>query len=480
MKLATKLTLGLALGILVVMSVNAYVRVEREVNLFETERRADELAFGRVLRASVEAVWESEGDQRATELVALANDAMNDVQFRWVWLDEIDAASPIPLSDTRQRELAQARSPIRTSANGYQYLYVPIRRQGGRPAALEIAESLDFQNAYLRDSILQVAATTLGVTAVCGLIAMGLGVFFVGRPVRHLYEQTRRIGKGDFSQRLSIPQRDEIGELAGAINAMSDQLASATERARRETETRIAALEQLRHADRLKTIGQLASGVAHELGTPLNVVAGHARIIAKDPEGRDAVANGARVIAEQADRMTTIIRQLLDFARRRTPKLESWDMTALARDTIAMLAPIAKKNGASLELTGGTEPVFANIDRFQAQQVITNLAMNAIQAVRAGGHVELNVDTAAGSNDGEFVRLTVSDDGPGIPADARPHVFEPFFTTKGVGEGTGLGLSVAYGIVQEHGGRIDVSSESGHGTTFTVYFQAAHTAPSGA
>jgi two-component system NtrC family sensor kinase len=481
MKLARKLTIGLALGIFCVMAVNAYVRVQREIRLFEADRLDEERLHGRILRAAVEAVWASEGEERAIELVADANQALSEVQFRWVWLDDEGESSAVSLSRQQKRALIRGASAVRMPTKKHVYVYLPVRLgDGSRPAALEIRESLDLQQSYLRDSVTLVAMTTLGVTAVCGLIAMGLGMLFVGRPMRRLYDQTRRIGRGDFSQRLAIHQRDEIGELAGEINAMCDQLVAANERAAKETETRIATLEQLRHVDRLKTVGELASGVAHELGTPLNVVMGHARIMMKDPDARDSVMTGARVIVEQAERMTAIIRQLLDFARRRTPKLEAWDLRAIVRETVGMLSPLARKRGVAVSFAEGEAPGLAHVDRFQVQQVITNLTMNAIQAVPSGGHVDVEVEgavapenAAAPRHEGGFVRVTVRDDGPGIPADAVGRIFEPFFTTKSVGEGTGLGLSVAYGIVQEHGGWIDVESREGKGSTFAVYLQSA-------
>jgi len=480
MKLARKLTIGLALGILAVMSVNAYIRVHRVLWLFEAERSQDERLLGRVLRASAEALWRSEGEERAVALVSRANDAISDVQFRWVWLDVRDEVDGTVLSAERAEALMRGEASVRITNDDRAYYYIPVSHDSGRPAALEVSESLDLQQDYVRESIIQSVAATVGVTAVSGLIAMGLGVFFVGRPVRRLYEQTRRIGRGDFSQRVSITQRDEIGELAREINMMCDQLVAANARANQETESRIAMLEQLRHADRLKTVGQLASGVAHELGTPLNVVSGHARLISKDPESRNSVLNSSRVIAEQADRMTAIIRQLLDFARRRNPKLETWDMSVIARDVLAMLSPLAHKRSVNLRITGGSQRCLARVDRFQAQQVITNLAMNALQAVEPAGNVEIDISAPVPDvrpkmekGGGRFVRVQVRDDGGGIPEAAVPHVFEPFFTTKGVGEGTGLGLSVAYGIVQEHGGWIDVETQRGRGTTFSVHFQAA-------
>src|SRR5262249_13569708 len=150
----------------------------------------------------------------------------------------------------------------------------------GQPAVLEIQEKLTPQLTFVRMSHLTILLATLVIVTVCGAIAMGLGVWFVGRPLQRVRDRARAVGAGDFSGRLDIRQHDESGELAAEINAMCDRLAESDRRLARETEARIAMLEQLRHADRLATVGQLAAGVAHELGTPLNVIGLRAKQIA--------------------------------------------------------------------------------------------------------------------------------------------------------------------------------------------------------
>jgi len=304
------------------------------------------------------------------------------------------------------------------------------------------------------------------IVVLCGGLAMVLGGWFVGRPIQRLCEQARRVGAGDLSTRLDLEQRDEIGELGREIDVMCDRLA--------------ATLEQLRHADRLKTVGQLASGVAHELGTPLNVVSARAKMIAtKEVIGEETV-HSARVITEQATRMTAIIRELLDFSRRRGPTLAIGDLRDVAERTATMLHTLAEKRRVALEVEVGGEPLPVRLDAAQLQQALTNLVVNALQATPHGGRVAVRVERGArlngmraGVGDQSAVQLVVEDNGRGIHAEALPHIFEPFFTTKDVGEGTGLGLSVAYSIVRDHGGWIDVRSEPGKGTRFAVFLPEA-------
>jgi two-component system NtrC family sensor kinase len=486
MRLARKLAIALILGIFAVMAVNSYVRVGREIAFFEADRQAQERLIGRVLRAAVEAVAQSDDLEAAQALVQRADDSVSEVRMRWVWLDGADttALAADELSALRGgRQIVRARR--REGEEERRYAYVPLSLPSAWAAALEISESLRRQRSYMRASILQGAVATFVIAGLCGVIASVLGLVFVGRPMRALSEQARRVGAGDLSRRLAFRQRDEIGELAVELNAMCDRLADARRQVAAEVEARIAALEQLRHADRLKTVGQLASGIAHELGTPLNVILGRAKRARAGSQTTDELLRTADIVAEMAERMTAIIRQLLDFARRRGPRLGVRDLGEITRHMVEMLSPMAEKRGVVLRATNAPGPVLAEVDEHQIQQALTNLVVNGIQAMEPGG--TLTVDVArvrsARAGDGgeaDHVRVAIEDQGCGIPPEAVPHIFEPFFTTKGVGEGTGLGLSVAYGIVREHGGWITVDSAPGGGTRFEVFLRATASPAAGA
>src|SRR5258707_478320 len=202
---------------------------------------------------------------------------------------------------------------LRETAGGewVRHIYVPMSIPTARPAVVEVKESLQAERRYLNMNHLQIALATALIAAMCALTAMGLGYWFVGRPMALLRDKARAVGEGRFGARLALRQHDELGEFAEELNAMSDRLAEAEARLGAETEARIATLEQLRHTDRLTTVGRLAAGIAHELGTPLNVIAGRAGRIAAAEGGRGQSADYARIIQEQATRMTGVIRQLL-------------------------------------------------------------------------------------------------------------------------------------------------------------------------
>ncbi len=485
MKLARRLMIALIVAIFSVMAFNSYLRVQRAIAYFEGDRQADEHLLGRVLGAAVRTVWENDGVERARDIVRRADDSVNEVRIRWVWLDaqgDPGELPVVPLDDLREQMPTSGIIRLQHEETGDErrFAYVPVVLTGQRPAAVEVSSSLTRERDYLRQSVVQGLLTTIAIAMVCGLIAMGLGYWFVGQPIAELCRQARRIGGGDFSTRISVLHRDEIGQLGHEINTMCDRLAEANRRIAAETEARIATLDQLRHADRLKTLGQLASGVAHELGTPLSIIAGRAKRGRSGIHDAEEQRKGLALIAEQAERMTLIIRQLLDFARRRGPRLGVRDLRQVARGTLDMLKPLAEKHGVSVTLRDEGPPVPAEVDATQLQQALTNVAMNGIQAMRGGGELRVAVERAHavpppghGAAPGEYACIRVDDQGAGIPADQIPHVFEPFFTTKDVGEGTGLGLSVAWGILREHGGWIDVASTPGRGTSFRLYLRPA-------
>ncbi|HEY5938147.1 MAG TPA: HAMP domain-containing sensor histidine kinase, partial [Kofleriaceae bacterium] len=310
---------------------------------------------------------------------------------------------------------------------------------------------------------------SVSAVVIAALLALGLGVVFIGRPISRLAAKARRVGTGDLSGPLHLNQRDELGELANEINLMCERLAE--ERAAREQAT-----EQLRHADRLTTVGKLASGLAHELGTPLNVVQGRAKLIVDREVEGDDVQQSARIVVEPAERMTALIRQLLDFARPRVLQKVSVNAPNLAHRVCDLVGMIARKANVTLVVPEPDETLHADADDGQLTQVVTNLVVNAIQATPSGGTVTIEsrrLEQApppyVGGERRSWLAIEVRDTGAGMDEATRGRVFEPFYTTKEVGDGTGLGLSVSWGIVREHGGWIDVASEVGTGSTFTVY-----------
>jgi signal transduction histidine kinase len=275
--------------------------------------------------------------------------------------------------------------------------------------------------------------------------------------------------------RVGRRQRDEIGRLERAMGEMGEGFARARARLDEETEAHLGALEQLRHADRLATVGKLVASIAHELGTPLSTVSNRGQLIASGAlTGTDARESG-RIIVEQSGRMAQIIRQTLDYARRDGPQRQRVDLARLVRQSFSLVRPLSTRNRVKLELkVGDTDPVL-DVDPGRLLQVLVNLVTNGLQAMASGGTLTVqlsrrHVTPPVGEGvEGEHACIEVRDQGRGIPAADRPQIFDAFFTTKRPGEGTGLGLAIAQGIVHEHGGWIDLDSEEGVGSTFRIF-----------
>lgn len=487
MRLARKLIAVVVLTIFVVIAVQARLRLTREAELFTTDIQRDHHVMARALAPVVAEAWEDGGDARATAFVERANQRESDVEIRWVWLDGADdphlpEAPPEVLIGLGVGVPLVWADPSE-EAPGHLYTYYGVEADPQRRSALELKESLKRRAEYLRDSGIRVATFALILALASALGVTAMGVYLVGRPVRQLIDQAQRVGSGDLSRRLDLRQEDELGELAQEMNAMCDRLQEADAHLKVETEARFAVLQQLRHADRLMTVGKLASGIAHELGTPLNVIGARGKMIhTGEVEGEEAQDNG-RIIHEQAARMTRIIRQLLDFARPRAPTRSQASLASIAVRTLELLQPMARKSQVELSLGEGDREV--PVDPGQIQQVLTNLVANGIQAMPSGGTLTVTVSeerlTPPAQHSlatGLYARIDVVDQGVGIAPEILDHLFEPFFTTREVGEGTGLGLSVTWGIVREHQGWIQASSTPGSGSRFSVYLPTGEVTPS--
>ncbi|HEU5182062.1 MAG TPA: PAS domain S-box protein [Candidatus Polarisedimenticolia bacterium] len=240
--------------------------------------------------------------------------------------------------------------------------------------------------------------------------------------------------------------------------------------------------DQLRHSQKMEAIGTLAGGVAHDFNNLLTGILGYAELLKLGSRPGEKVFQSAEVIEKAASRAASLTQQLLGFARRGKHQNVSLDLHASIQEVTGLLGRTLDKS-INLRQELCTEPVMIQGDPGQMGQVILNLAVNAADAMTAGGDlvfrtsiVKLTDDQRArhaGHNGAHHVLLSVTDSGCGIPSDVLPRVFEPFFTTKERGKGTGMGLAMVYGIVQNHGGFIEIDTTVGHGTTFRLYFPEA-------
>jgi signal transduction histidine kinase len=473
-KVALKFTLAFLGALIVGLSLFGLAIIRREKADFEDSKHATHVTIARTLLPALKDLWLTNGEGEVIEAVATANEGFPHKQIRWVSLDPTAAAELQP--ETLPSELGalpddvkDAHSILRNrEGQPWIYTYAKITGPGGQLRAIEIKEALSHERELVEEAIFEQLIALGGVALLAVFASVALGIVIVGRPIQKLSEQARRVGAGDLSTRLKPPGGDEIAQLGREMDVMCDELVSAKERAETEALARGQALEQLRHGERLMTVGALASGMAHELGTPLNVVAMRAKLIASGEVETVEAKESGRIIAEQAARITSIMRQLLDFARRRSPQKSLVDLAGVVQRVVTFLAPVAQKSGVTVEVEGG--PLMAMVDPAQIEQVLTNLVVNGIQAMDGSAEQSvLRIEISTQPKDGvTYASIAVTDRGVGITKEHEKRIFEPFFTTKEVGRGTGLGLSVAYGIVTEHKGFIDVESTVGEGSTFRV------------
>jgi two-component system NtrC family sensor kinase len=455
-RLTYRLASWLVAGNCVVLGVYGHFAVRREEQSFERAMEREAQSAARTLLALLEDV---RGPDAAAQLCARATEP-GGLEFRWL----PGVALPAPRFER---------------ASGRLRLATPFSPAGG---ALEVSRPLAADEEYVQASLRRLYLVTGGSAALSTALAVLLSRRLVGEPVAALLARVQRVGGGAPSNAPSGPARgDELGALASALDAVARDLEATRERAAREEAQREAATRQLRHAERLATVGRLASGVAHELGTPLNVLLARASLIAR-ADVPDAVRKNAEVIREQVQRMSRTIRQLLDLSRRSEPRRARLDLRELAAKTIGVLAPLAEQRRVPLVLGEGPGSAWAHVDPEQLGQVLTNLLVNAIQATGDRQQpVRVDLERVEAVPPQELTarpcwRLAVRDRGCGIPDELRQRIFEPFFTTKEVGEGTGLGLTVAHGIVAEHDGWITVESEVGAGSEFAVLLPAEEAA----
>lgn len=330
----------------------------------------------------------------------------------------------------------------------------------------------------LRD--MQVLRRGLAIAALA-VLAVGLAfvvvlVRVIVEPIKQLVHATDRIASGDLGILIPHQGRDEIGALAESFNRMTlnlRQSREALERSNsdleRKVEERTQALRETQHqlvqAEKMTVIGQLVSGVAHELNNPLAGVLGYAQLL-QQRSPPEEIGRGLRRIEGEAERCRRIVQNLLIFARKHKPQKSPVDLNAVVERTLEMREYHLRTDG--VDLVRDPDPALPRtmLDENQIQQVLMNLINNAHHAlleVRERRVLRLATRVEAGR-----ILLVVEDTGSGIAPENLSKIFDPFFTTKEVGRGTGLGLSICYGIVQEHNGDIRVESTPGRGTTFTI------------
>lgn len=355
-----------------------------------------------------------------------------------------------------------------------QVAYSPLMIRGVQVGWIGVIKSSE----YIRNYAEQSRNFFLGLFTLSALIMLVIGYLQaqdILQPILKLRSMSQRVAAGDLNQKVDLKRKDEIGELGEAFDTMTAQLRERTEEAERlyaetlqrnrelaEINARLESTQlQLIQSEKLAGIGQLTAGIVHDVKNPFAVIMGMAEVIAEDNTVNETTRHGLKVIRESAVKGNAIVSDLLKFARQSKPEMRMMDLRETVQAAIRLTAYLTRRYNTDFVLPD--TPLYAIYDAQLIEQVLVNMIQNAVQAMPDGGSLRIALQQVD-----ETAHILLQDTGCGIAPEHLNRIFDPFFTTKPEGEGTGLGLSVSYGIVASHRGHIEVESEVGKGSTFTI------------
>jgi two-component system, NtrC family, sensor kinase len=392
------------------------------------------------------------------------------------------------IDPARQREIVASAAGNRASADnepvpvidpstGEHFLALSgsTRGQPGASQGLDcvLLFSLEASRRALADTQRVLLEVSVASILLSGAIVW-LSVRRIIRPLIELRDGAEAVGRGDFSRRITRAPNDECGDLAEAFNRMTANLQTSLSELEKTVETLKATQAQLVQSGKLSAVGQFVAGVAHELNNPLTAVIGFAELLSQT--GTDeTVRPHLEVIAKSAHRCHKIVHNLLSFARQHEPERKLTQVNATMVEVLDIMTYDLRTSNIKIvkEFQPDLPPILG--DAHQLQQVFINIVANARQAI--GGVQTAGKITVRTHVVDRRVRIEIADNGPGISPENMAKIFDPFFTTKPQGQGTGLGLSLVYGMIQEHGGTITARSDFGHGATFIIDLPIAASAP---
>jgi signal transduction histidine kinase len=484
MNLFSKIYTFLLMGIFSLLIIDGNLNYESQIKQFDLDMAEKAKGIGRIMAEMINHAWRESGSRQAIQLIENAGRSDGQLEIRWVWLDEIRQEhvrrNPEVKVFDGPEVLPEAVSFVGLDEQRIKrrFTYVPVPIPGERGGALQLSQSLAPLKEYTQRTLIRFLIISALLALISGIILYCLINIKIRKPLEKLSRKAIEIGKGNLEANLEIKGDDELVGLSRIMNDMCTRLLIAQEKIHFENLARLKTLEQLRHTEKLSTVGQIAAGIAHEIGTPLNVVDGRAKMIISEQLQPEEIIGCAKIIKAQAERITLIIRQLLDFSRKkRAIHRTSENVVSLLHQVFHLLTPIATKQGVSLQLKVPPEAkVNCLIDAQQIQQVLMNVIMNGIQATPAKSSVQVDLTNVhlrsmihTDDQLKEFVRIDINDEGEGIPAANLEKIFTPFFTTKNIGLGTGLGLSIAQELLEEHGGWIEVDNRQPKGAKFSIF-----------
>lgn len=336
--------------------------------------------------------------------------------------------------------------------------YEPIRAATGKVIGMLYVGVLEEKFADLKKRTLWVFVGITMAGAAAALAVSYLLELSLLKPIRELVRGAHELAGGNLDYRVGTFPRDEMGELGETFNFMAESIKQRDKELQERTRMMV-------ESKRLATLGQLAAGVAHEINNPLGGVFVYAHLLLEDTAPDDPRRMNMEKIVKETSRCRDIVKNLLDFSRQTSPKVEEADVNEIVEEALGLAVQQPKFKNVRVEMGLCENLPHVMVDVSQIEQVFTNILLNAAEAMGGGGTISVSSRL---SSDNGMMEVSVKDTGPGILPEHIDRLFDPFFTTKEVGHGTGLGLAVSYGIIERHEGRIKVQSKPGAGTTFVV------------
>jgi signal transduction histidine kinase len=376
-----------------------------------------------------------------------------------------------------KENLPQEEFGVYKKASIFAYAFPLKDKKGKNVSGVSILQHASFMEEDIKRAEWNIFITVLIlIGGIVAIVLMGTRKW-ISQPISQLIVGIKHIANGNLDTRIDIRSKDEISQLAEAFNQMAVDLKRAQQEVIQQAETKVELERSLRQSEKLAAIGQLASGLAHEIGTPLNIIAGRVEL-AKRRSKDEEVHKNLDIVVQQTERITKIIQQLLGFVRKKKPEQKALNLSPLLEDTLDFLDQQIQKQKVKVvkELRDHLPAVIGDQD--QLQQVFLNLILNAIQSMPKGGELRVIATPQWISKEGleedqrQYVEIRIEDTGTGMGKEVIGNIFSPFFTTKENEKGTGLGLTVSQGIVQDHEGWIEAASEVGKGSIFKVYLPA--------
>jgi len=343
--------------------------------------------------------------------------------------------------------------------------YEPIEDIFGERVGMLYVGVLEAKYADIRRNALSV----LILITVAGMaLAIGLGYILAHKimsPVHRLIKASKEVFEGNLSPEIGPISNDEIGVLQNTFKDMVESLKERDRRSKAESEDRLL------QSEKQASVGRLAAGVAHEINNPLTGVLTYTHMLLRRRDIGDDIRSDLQTIAESTERVRKIVKGLLRFSRQTKLDREPTEINRLVSSTISLMENQALVKGVSITFNPGENLPVLTLDRSQFQGVLLNIIINALDATEPGDNITVStgISLSAGESGQKSIEVSIADTGCGIPPEHLDKLFDPFFTTKEVGQGTGLGLAVSFGIVHRHGGTIRVQSEVGRGSTFTIW-----------